>query len=236
MSVRFSGTLNDKLTVTTGLPGSFVSFTMAACLRIEGPATASLKGLFALGNTTPTPDAGWFLCISEVDGRTLKLVRFDNFSVPLTMASALLVDRWYFVGLSIAGTGTDQIVLYTQDLETGAEVTTLATSATVMDGSPVIAGLGTTIYGEALKGRLAAARMWDVALTAAQMAQCARTSRAAVQAGACVNDLPMRDPTLANNYIARSGSNWTPNGTLSVEAGPPIAWGGERQSMLLGVG
>jgi len=163
--------------------------------------------------------------LSDTDGRSPRLVRFDSFAAPINPGVPLELNRWYFIGFSIAGTGTNQVVVYIKDLEFGGETTYTGTSAAAMTGTPSHAALGSALYEDAFKGRMQAARIWNVALTAAEMAACAGTSLPVSQTAACVNDLPMADATLANNYVARTGSDWTPSNTLTVEANAPISDG-----------
>ena len=238
MAVRFDGTSNEYMSVAAGLPATYTAFTWAACFRVDGSAADLGVGLLVLADAATTPSKGWWVRVEPSTGIVgVQVYNYGAGSSVIDTGFSLITDVWYFIALSVAGTGSNQTTLYVCRLDTDSISTYTGTSNGTLTGAPVAAVIGSTGYAnEAFNGRVAASRIWGAALTTTELAQHRRIGRAVAQLGSVVNDLPMRDPTLANNNTARTGTNWTQTGTLAVEDGPPIAWGGERQTMLLGVG
>lgn len=237
MAIRFDGANAEYMSVTAGLPTTFTEFTWCAFLRIDAAAVSDghFSGLFTLGDAVAATK-GWLLA-TDVDARTLVIYNFGAGSPVISTGVQLVTDTWYFIALSVAGTGANQTTLYVYRADTDTLATYTGTANGTLTGAPATAVLGYSGFNtETFNGRVAASRMWSVALTTGEMDQHRRIGRAVAQLGFVVNDLPLRDPTLANNNTARTGTNWSQTGTLTVEDGPPIAWGGERQAMLLGVG
>lgn len=238
MAIRVSGGVANYMSVTAGLPTTYTAFTVGVCFRID-PATFDTGcALFVLGDAAAATTKGWLVRIQPNAG--LFLIQIYNYgaaSPVIETGDTFVVGTWYFLALSVAGTGTNQTTLYMCRLLSDEVFTYTGTANGTLTGAPGAAALGWSGYAsECINARIAASRLWSVALTTGELDQHRRIGRAVAQLGSLVNDLPLRDPTLANNNTARTGTNWSQTGTLTVEDGPPIAWGGERQTMLLGVG
>jgi hypothetical protein len=237
MAVRFDGANVEYMSVTAGLPTTYTAFTFAAFYRIDAgaPVQGHFSGIFTLVDAVAA-SKGWLLA-TDTDARSLVIYNFGAGLPVISTGVQLVTETWYFIALSVVGTGTNETTLYVYRLDTDALATYTGTANGTLTGAPAAAVLGYSGYNvETFNGRIAASRIWSVALTNTELDQHRRIGRAVAQLGSLVNDLPLRDPTLADNNTARTGTNWTQTGTLAVEDGPPIAWGGERQTMLLGVG
>jgi ribosomal protein S19 len=84
--------------------------------------------------------------------------------------------------------------------------------------------LGNDEYSEWLNGRMAHVKIWNVALTAAEIQQEMYSSRPQRFANLW-SWLPMIESGSGrNSEWSSSGNTWTANGTLADEDGPPVAW------------
>lgn len=238
MAIRFDGTSNEYMSVTAGLPTTYTAFTWAACFLVDGSTADVGCGLLVLGDAATSPSKGWLVQLEPNTGTvTIRVYNYGAGSPVVETGFSLITGTWYFIALSVAGTGSNQATLYVYRFDTDSLSTYTGTANGTLTGAPAAAVMGSTGYAnEAFNGRIAASRIWSVALTNTELDQHRRIGRAVAQLGSVVNDLPLRAPVLADNNTARTGTNWSQTGTLTVEDGPPIAWGGERQTMLLGVG
>ncbi|HQW90835.1 MAG TPA: LamG domain-containing protein, partial [Nitrospira sp.] len=84
--------------------------------------------------------------------------------------------------------------------------------------------LGNDEYSEWLNGRMAHVKIWNVALTAAEIQQEMYSSRPQRFTNLW-SWLPMIESGSGrNSEWSSSGNTWTANGTLADEDGPPVAW------------
>lgn len=227
MAVRFDGVSGKYISVATGLPSTFTAFTWAGFINIDAAAASAGQspGIFVLSDTFASPGKGWLLQ-TDTDGRTLRVWNFGQGTPVISTGVQLSTGVWYFVALAVAGTGANQATLHVYRLDNDTLATYTGTSNGDLTGAPGAAAIGSSGYSnETFNGRVAGSRIWSVALSGPERAACSKTTFVAAQSGAAVNDLPMMAAVLADNYVARSGGNWTATGVFTVEAGPPIVDG-----------
>lgn len=144
-----------------------------------------------------------------------------NSSVSVT-GTAIALGDWNHAAVVVAGTGTNQAKAYLNGvLDITNNGSTQPTATTLM--------VGNSSGSDWLDGRAAAIKIWDVALSAEEVAQEANSI------------LPVRFANLNGFYpcfpgaterlvdYSGNGRDWTANGSLVDEDPPPVSWGGPVQ-------
>jgi len=204
MAVLFDAS-GDFLTRTTNLP-PIATFTHMAWVYL----TADLN---VTGYALSYGAGGSYSVGVDADGVTL--VFYNSFTA--VNGTAWTVGTWKHLALVVEGTGIGQAKVYVN-----------GTLTLTLDGKSALTGttlrLGTRAGGDSpWTGRVAASKVWDVALTAAQVAQEVWVYQpvrwASLNAWA-----PLLTHTNVQDYTVNA-RDWTTGGTLTTEDGPPIAWG-----------
>jgi len=133
--------------------------------------------------------------------------------------SNLSTGTWFH--LAYVSNGDDLANGFTVYLNGAADITYTVRSLTSAGTNMY---LGNDEYSEWLNGRMAHVKIWNVALTAAEIQQEMYSSRPQRFANLW-SWLPMIESGSGrNSEWSSSGNTWTANGTLADEDGPPVAW------------
>lgn len=212
MAIRFDAS-GEYLLRTTGLP-PIASWTgmgwfylaadtnqYATCIAFgDAPGTGNF---YSLGTFTDGLTIASWNGVDELTGTTLSL------------------GVWYHLAITVAGTGAGQYKLYLN----GAVDITSDGFASVTAAQLYVGTDSGNVSAHRLDGGASALKFWDVALTQAEIQQEMLTIR------------PQRFASLNAWYPCFFGSgerardysglgrNWTENGTLTDEDGPPVSWG-----------
>jgi Concanavalin A-like lectin/glucanases superfamily len=208
MAVRFDASTDNYARTTTLPPITTFSILGWGYLSVSRGAISTF---FYFGQSGVTIG---YTCRTGANGLTLQ----GNNSASSQAGTALTVGAWNHLALVVAGTGANQMQIFlngvldiTMSGSTGPSAQTL-----ILSGS---------VSGQWLNGRLAAVKVYDAVLTAADIAQEMRTYQP-IRLDNLNSWYPMSDLALAGNSTDFGGSGLalTPAGTLAVEDGPPIAW------------
>lgn len=143
---------------------------------------------------------------------------FYDGSVEHSTSGSLTVGAWQHVAFVGAGdSSSDTFSVYLNGAQIGTGTRAANDAGTNMY-------LGNDTYSEWLNGRLAHVKIWNAALTAAEIQQEMYSSRPQRFANLW-SWLPMIESGSGrNSEWSSSGNTWTANGTLADEDGPPVAW------------
>jgi hypothetical protein len=162
--------------------------------------------------------------ILETDSDGTRLFPVHN-NGGLPTAATLVAGEWYFwcIRRSTTTDLTADVYRYSTGAWTQAVETIAAASFT-----PNVMYLGNDSYGEWFDGRHAAFKLWNNFLSLDEVKREAFSIRP-VRTTDLLQWTPAVDSTLANvgKDYSGNGRDWTQNGTLSVEDGPPVPWGAE---------
>lgn len=207
MAVLFDATA-DMYSRTTGLP-PITTFSILgwAFLAVDRNATTVL---FYFGTTGGTGHA----VRTATDGTTLNL--FNGSAT--TAGAALSLSTWYHLALTVAGTGASQCIAYLN----GVANITGAGNASV---TAQTLRLGNDVTSQFLNGRLAAVKVYDVALGASDVQQ-EMTTFMPIRTANLNSWYPMIDSSTSGcgTDFSGQGRTLTVGGTLTIADGPPIAW------------
>jgi concanavalin A-like lectin/glucanase superfamily protein len=211
MAVRCA-TAGDYLTRTTNLPSptSFTHMVWASLtVDMDAPGTALGFGSF-----------GAFLLGVSDDGTTLSA--YDSYNEAL--GSTWTLGTWKHLAIAVSGSGAGQALFYAD----GAVFATLDGHA---EFTATALRLGAHPHPAAdllFNGRLAAHKLYDIALTATQIQQEMRqyvpVSTTSLNAWA-----PLLLHTDLKDYSG-AARDYTGSGTLTTEDGPPIPWARQPQT------
>jgi hypothetical protein len=208
MAVRFDAS-TDNYTRTTSLP-PITTFSIL-CWAYLSVNRGAISTFVYFGQSA---SAVGYTCRTGANGLTLQ----GNNSATNGAGTALTVGAWNHLALVVAGTGANQMQIFlngvldiTMSGSTGPPAQTI-----LLSSSP---------SGQWLNGRLAAVKIYDAVLTAADISQEMRTYQP-VRLDNLNSWYPMSDLTLAGNStdFGGGGLSLTSTGTPTVEDGPPIAW------------
>lgn len=214
MALRLEQANSERLFRTSG--PSMTAFTAMGWARVE-PGTTGTQGLFSMN--------GYNVCACWRDSPGDALFTFDGVVYnPSTLPSMPSTGEWWHWYVKCSGTGSGQIEYGWRRPSDAAYVAT--SGATLNSGITVTDmsfGLGDDDY---FNGQMAAIKVWDAALSAAEIEQEMWLIRPIRTANLHLWT-PMVDTTLATNYTDYSGNGrtLTAANTPSVEDGPPITWG-----------
>lgn len=208
MAVRFDNS-GETLSRTTNLP-SITSFSFMAWCRRRVTRNA-FAGVLTFGAAASSRYYGVYL---ERTSNPI-LVVWDGGA--LTNGSALTDDVWYHVAMTVAGTGAGQFLVYLNGtLAITASGNALNSAATLQ--------VGASLDNEWLNGTVAAIKIYDAVLTAAEIQAemwSIRPRRTANLYGVwpCWNGSGERTRDYSGNE-----RNWTEGGTLTDEDGANALW------------
>jgi hypothetical protein len=219
MAIRLDA-VNDPLVRTTSLP-PITTFSIL-CWAYLSVDRNSYSEVMTYGNNSST----FYQYGTKGDGTTLGSY---NGSVEGT-GVAWTVGTWKHLAMTVAGTGAGQFLCY----QNGVVDTTLAGNASVTSvGLRLGTNFGTS--SEWFNGRIAAVKIYDVALTQAAIVNEMRQYlpfRTANLNMWC----PMLVHTDTKDYSG-AGRTWTSDGgALATEDGPPIPWARQPSFARGGVG
>lgn len=208
MAGRFNAN-GEAFTRDTNLPpiGTF------SCLGWFNGATfaTTWSSFFVFGTTAADP-----VYQAATDSVAVFALWNGSSSVKGSTAST---NTWYHIGLVCEGTGAGQLKLYVN----GVVDVTHAGNASVPAQKLWV---GESPFTEPLDGRVAAIKIYDVALTADEVKQEMHTIRPVRYAD--LNAWYPIFPGSGERVLDYSGlgRNWTEAGTLSDEDPPPVSYGG----------
>lgn len=147
---------------------------------------------------------------------------FNSTDPPTTFSTTPGAGEWFFWALMADGsTITGHYARVTDAaIETITETFRTFTPFDLSVGSD-FAGGGTTDF----KGRIAAVKVWDAALSTAEVAQ----ERWTIVPKRMANINLWSPLFLTGKDLSGNGRDWTENGALTWEDGPPIGWGATPQ-------
>lgn len=179
--------------------------------------------LFFLEDAAVTPTA--YLGMGyRADDDTLEIT--NSIGGQVSFGSKPTDATWFFWALACSGTGGGSLVGYWRS-PTGSFVTASSVGASF---TPARLALLNNGYDEWVDGRLAGVRVWDAALTQAELELEMWSLRAVRRANLHIES-PFVEGVLADNDkdFSGNGKDWTRTGTLAVEKGPPVPWGPSRR-------
>jgi hypothetical protein len=209
MSVRFDGSA-DALTRTTNLP-PIATWTIMGWFKISVDRNA-FSCFYNFGHATNS--LAVYTIETLADGTTLSFYDGDT----TTNGSALTVGTWYHIATAVAGTGAGQALTYLNGVLD-------ITAAGDVDPTADKLWVGNDIDVEFLNGCAAAIKIWNVALTGAEVA-----AEMWQYTPVRITNLNAWHPMLAANVAgliddqSTNQRTWTQGGSLASESGPPIPW------------
>lgn len=215
MSLRLTGVTGEQIQRTAS-PPSTTTFTEMLWVYI----TTDRNAVTLITYRNNAGDTVFLNLGMAADGTTLFI---QNNGASLS-GSALSVGTWYHVALVKSGSSHLVYLNGVQDIS----------FSNATDISLAVIWYIASVSGFAannLDGRVAAYKIWDgVALTVDEV-KAEVWSYVPKRTANLYAWLPMVDPVVAQNVFDYSGAArpWSITGTLSVESGPPIAWGPQRQ-------
>lgn len=159
----------------------------------------------------------------DTDGTTFQFFSNANF----TNIDTLVVGRWFW--WAVVRNGTSYKAFYIPSF--GSAVQTFSgTFANITATASFMNAMNDHSRGSSVDGRCAGLKLWDAALSDAEIIQEAYMLRPARTANLNLWT-PMIQNSVANAVLDYSGNgrNWTSVSTPAVEQGPPVSWGTNRQ-------
>jgi hypothetical protein len=215
MALRFDAT-GDSLTRSGNNP-SITAFTIMCWAKISTDRNA-YSCILCIGTTN---DGNLYYLGTGSDGTTLLMYNPANDG---PNGTNLTVGTWYHVALVCDGTSTGNLRAYLNGV--------LNSTHNGHNGpTNAMMRFGNNFYTEFFNGCVAAVKVYSAALSADRILQ-ERLYYTPVHTTNLQSWTPLMHPTAGSNGTDFSGSafNFTVNGTLTVEDGPPIAWSRRRRA------
>lgn len=211
MAVRFD-TANDRLLATTGLPtGATWTITLWLYISVDRNDYSS----FASINNSPAPPVAWLNTVSN--GTSLG---FDTQGGAMASTYPATAGAWFRYGVAVEPGGT--VRMYA-GAATGGLTAYTADMATRIPTSPAQLWIGSAYDGSWFNGRVAAFKLWNVALSAAEV-ETEFTQYAVARTADLIRSHPFIDSTADTSG---NGHTFTAESSpVSWEAGPDIPLGG----------
>lgn len=214
MAIRLDASA-DYLSRTADLPAS-TAFTIAGWFRRRGAGGAAVEVLSGLSRADLS---SYYL--AYVAGGTL----YVEVNGAYTAAGAFSSDVWHFVALSSNGSGAGAAKIRRADVGATSLTTTTRAGASFVSQLMVLCGVGDPNYFGNFA--VAGAKVWDRELSDSEL-----LSEMHRLTPASTTNLNLWTPMVHNSVanavkdFSGNGRDWTANGSLTIEDGPPIGWGG----------
>jgi Concanavalin A-like lectin/glucanases superfamily/Bacterial Ig domain len=202
--------IGDELRRTTGLP-PITNFTMMGWFRITGD-NHTYSTLLGLSHATSNAAYLTMMCCGN-GWRQLSVWNGGG----MVSGSNLTLGTWYHVAMTVEGSGPGQLKVY---LNGALDITA--------NGNPGIPAerlsIGNDSYRDWMQGEAASVKVYNVALTPAEIAQ-EMTSYVPLRTADLNSWYPLRTAADAPFDYSGNVGSLTVAGTLATVAGPPLASG-----------
>lgn len=214
MAIRLDASA-DYLSRTANLPAS-TAFTISGWFRRRGAGGAAVEVLSGISRADLS---SYYL--AYVAGGTL----YVEVNGAYTAAGAFSSDVWHFVALSSNGSGAGAAKIRRADVGATSLATTTRAGASFVSQLMVLCGVGDpNYYGNFA---VAGAKVWDRELSDSELlSEMRRLTPASWQGLNLWTPMFHNSVASAARDFSGNGRHWTANGSLTIEDGPPIGWGG----------
>lgn len=214
MAIRLDASA-DYLSRTANLPAS-TAFTISGWFRRRGAGGAAVEVLSGISRADLS---SYYL--AYVAGGTLHV----EVNGAYTAAGAFSSDVWHFIALSSNGSGAGAAKIRRADVGATSLATTTRAGASFVPQLMVLCGIGDPNY----YGNFAVAgvKVWDRELSDSELlSEMHRLTPASWQGLNLWTPMFHNSVASAARDFSGNGRHWTANGSLTIEDGPPIGWGG----------
>lgn len=230
MALRFDNN-TEYLRRTASLPSTAAFTASGWCYIVSDLGSGVAQALFGIFGSVST-DSLFFLWNDSGDGlMRFGIFRNSPFGVNVNNpASRPAAGSWFYWFIRCSGTGANQFEIGWAN----AGATSFVKAATTMLTGLAMTEMriGTANSDTACNAKHAALKIWDAALTDAELLAEMQTISPQRWTNLHLWS-PCMDVTAANNLIDYSGAgkSWTAAGTHSVEDGPPVPYGSSPRVM-----
>jgi hypothetical protein len=231
-SIRFGRSGNSFLERSTNLP-PITSFTVMAWVMPRDVTTTSDQIIWSFG--TQSTDVAYELFI---DGASHRLGIWNGTASQLGAAAALTANVWSHMAITVNGSSGTNFLCYINGVLDNSFTATAVVAGTLSLGSQ-------SALAELFNGNIAGLKIWNRALSQAEIAAEMSATQAVSRAGLnteisqpnsweALVDSPYMTPdrgAATSRFIDYSGNcyQWTTEtGTIDVEPGPPARWAPPR--------
>lgn len=213
-STILNASAGNYLYRTANLP-SPVAFSFGGWFRWDG-STGAIQTLFGLTDA-PTWNAYSEIYINNSDVLTISMFASDT-SFTLTPTP----NEWFYLAVSCSGTGANQFVARWYDDTMTLQDTATRTSPSFTPTYAVIGETGVGV-GDPFKDRVAQARLWDAALSQAELET--EMASSVIVRTANINTAFAKDYTVDDSGNSRP---WSTSGSPAIDDVnyPPLSFGG----------
>jgi hypothetical protein len=225
MSVRFAAAA-DRLLWTASLLDRDANYSWCAFIRPAAlPASGAYATLFSLNDNNPTSGEYDIWDIQNNGTNTRLLIATENAYSETRGTLNLAANTWYFVAGVRSGvtTRTGYVVAIATPL-VASDVTHLGSSPSPCTETRLEFGGFATVNADPYDGRIAGIKLWNAALTLAEIQAEQWTIRPRRYAN-LVRWLPCLNGATERLKDYAGVLNATAGGTLTDEDMPPVAWG-----------
>lgn len=203
---------------TSGMVDHNLAYTVCFWVKLSSDRNQYTHFWAASDTTTDSYEDSDFIG-TDADGTTLRGGAYIAAAGGVVLGAALTVDTWYHI--AVKRTSVTDWRMYLNGAQSGATSTLDVTGRNATLGEFLHRLNGDPYF---LDGLVAHYKAWNVALTDAQIAAEMRTIAPKRWAN-LVGWTPFISSVKADALKSRVGGDWTENGTLVVEQGPPVSWG-----------
>lgn len=203
---------------TSGMVDHNAAYTVCFWGKLSSDRNQYTHFWAASDTTTDTYEDSDFIG-TDGDGTTLRGGVYIGAVGTVATGTSLVVGTWYHI--AVKRTSATDWRMYLNGVQEGITVTRDITGRNATLGEFLHRLNGILYFCD---GAIAHYKAWNVALTDAQIASEMRTITPKRWAN-LVGWTPFVSSVKADALISRVGGNWTENGTLVVEQGPPVSWG-----------
>lgn len=203
---------------TSGMVNHNAAYTVCMWVKLSSDRNQYTHFWAASDTTTDTYEDSDFIG-TDFDGTTLRGGTYIAAAGEVILGANLTVGTWYHIA-AVRASNTDWR-MFLNGVQEGATVTLSIAGRNATLGEFLHRLNGVSYFCD---GLVAHYKAWSVALTAAQIAAEMRTITPKRWAS-LVGWTPMISSVKADALKSRAGGDWTENGTLVIEQGPPVSWG-----------